>query len=109
MSSGVTRFSGQCKPVAGKPIGEPFSYCLPSLVFIPPATDRDTWLLACLTVPRPPVRGNNPPLIDLTIAALALRNSLALFTRDGHFHGSEDLRIEAAGGVKCRFVRLSSH
>ncbi len=48
-------------------------------------TDRDTWLLAASLYRKLRSNGRTLPPVDLTIAALAISNSLTLFTKDSHF------------------------
>lgn len=54
-------------------------------------TDRDTWLLAASLYRKLRANGTTLPPVDLTIAALAIRNSLTLFTKDSHFKAVADI------------------
>lgn len=62
-------------------------------------TDRDTWLLAASLYRDLRSRGTTIPPVDLTIAALAIRNSLTLFSKDGHFKAVAEIsRLELLKG-----------
>lgn len=48
--------------------------------FVP--TNRDTWLLAAALNRELRAKGGTLPSVDVTIAAIAIQNDMALFTRD---------------------------
>jgi predicted nucleic acid-binding protein len=48
-------------------------------------TDRETWLLAASLYRKLRANGVTLPSVDVTIAAIAIRNRLPLLTRDKHF------------------------
>jgi predicted nucleic acid-binding protein len=47
--------------------------------------DRETWLLAAELYRKLRAKGVTLPSVDVTIAAIAIRHDLTLFSRDGHF------------------------
>jgi len=48
-------------------------------------TNRETWIMAASLYRELRAKGITLPPVDLTIAAIALRKNMALFSRDGHF------------------------
>jgi predicted nucleic acid-binding protein len=47
--------------------------------------DRETWLLGSEMYRKLRAKGVTLPSVDVTIAAIAIRNDLVLFSRDSHF------------------------